>query len=251
MNFDLEGRVAIVTGAGQGNGAAIARGLARFGARVVVADIDAEKAAATARDISASGASAWPLALDVRDAAACRDAAHRVDEIAGPASIVVNNAGIRPYHAFDADDRDRLWRDAMDVNVEGVRNMSLAFLPALRATRGTIINITSTAASFASPRSIAYSTSKSAAQMLTRVLAVELAEHGIRVNAIAPGVIETAMTVRSRQDPVRREQLLARIPMKRFGQPEELVGPVVLLASPMASFMTGSVITVDGGFLTS
>lgn len=251
MDFRLDGKVAVVTGAARGNGAAIAAGLAQYGASVVVADLDAEGAQATAARLQAGGSRAWALALDVRDAGACARLARQTSELAGSVSILVNNAGVRPYHPFDSPERDRLWRQAMDVNVEAVRHLSLAFEEALAASRGTIINITSTAATFASPRSISYSTSKAAAQMLTRVLALELAPRGIRVNAIAPGVMETPMTAASREDPVRSAQLTQRIPLRRFGKPDELVGAAVFLASDMSSYMTGSVVTVDGGFLIS
>ncbi|MDM0090002.1 MULTISPECIES: glucose 1-dehydrogenase [unclassified Variovorax] len=251
MGFSLDGKVAVVTGAARGNGAAIAAGLAQYGASVVVVDVDEEGAHAMAARLQRDGHRAWAFGLDVRDSAACGRFAREAIALAGRVDVLVNNAGVRPYHAFDAPERDRLWRQAMDVNVEAVRHLSLAFEDALAASGGTIVNITSTAATFASPRSISYSTSKAAAQMLTRVLALELAPRGIRVNAIAPGVMETAMTAASRADPVRSPQLMQRIPLRRFGNPEELVGAAVFLASGMSSYMTGSVITVDGGFLVS
>ncbi len=245
----LQERIALVTGAARGNGAAIARGLARQGAVVVVTDLDAAGAHEVAREITQARGTAHAFGLDVADAARCAEVLQRVHAQVGDISILVNNAGVRPRHAFDSAQRDALWRQAMDVNVDGIRNMTLAGLPALQRTRGTVINITSIAASQASAGSVAYSTSKAAAQMLTKVMALELAGDGIRVNAIAPGVIETGMTEVSRQDPRRRERLMTRIPMNRFGQPEDLVGPVVFLASAMSGYVTGSVLAVDGGFL--
>lgn len=244
----LAHQLALVTGAARGNGAAMAHGLAAAGAEVIVTDLDGEGARAVADAIRAAGGRAHGLALDVSDARQCAEVAERATAF-GVLSILVNNAGVRPRHAFDSADRDAQWRHAMDVNVDGIRNLSLACAPALARTRGSIVNITSITASQASPGSIAYSTSKAAAQMLTKVLALELAPHGVRVNAIAPGVIETEMTARARVDPERSQRLLARIPMGRFGQPDELIGPVVFLASPMSSYMTGAVLPVDGGYL--
>ncbi|RYX93148.1 MAG: SDR family oxidoreductase [Comamonadaceae bacterium] len=244
-------RIALVTGAARGTGAAIAAGLAKQGAVVAVTDLDGGGAQSVADDINAAGGQARAWTLDVTDVAQCRDVVGDICASLGDLSILVNNAGVRPRHAFDGNDRDDLWRLAMDVNVDGIRHMMLAALPALRRTRGSVINITSITASRASAQSIAYSTSKAAAQMLTQVMALELAADGIRVNAVAPGVIETPMTAPSREDPERRARLLSRIPMNRFGQPGEVVGPVVFLASDMASYMTGCVLAVDGGYLAT
>lgn len=244
----FNGELALITGAGRGNGEAIAHGLARHGARVVVSDIDLDAAERVAESIRGAGGNADALALDVCDHEACRAASDAVQKL-GRLTVLVNNAGVRPRHAFDSPERDAAWRQAMGVNLEGIRNLTLACLPALRANRGRVVNITSIAAHQASPGSIAYSTSKAAAQMLTKVLALELASMGVRVNAVAPGVIETEMTRQSREDPWRSERLMARIPMARYGQPDDLVGPVAFLASDLSAYVTGAVLAVDGGYL--
>ena len=245
----LAGRIALVTGAGQGNGAAIAAGLAAEGAEVVVTDRDPATAARTAATIAAEGgtARAWPL--DVTDAAACNALAATVAREIGDVGVLVNNAGICPRHRIDDPAARLLWQAALDVNLNGTLNVTLAFLPALRRSRGSIINIASIAAFVATATSIGYGTSKAAVRMLTQNLAQELAPDGVRVNAIAPGTFATAMTEATRQDPARAARFLARIPLGRFGEPAEMVGPVVFLASSMSSYVTGTTLVVDGGYL--
>lgn len=245
----LHDKTALVTGAATGNGAAIAAGLAAQGARVVLTDIDAEGVEARRDELIAKGFDCHAFVLDVADADQNHTVQKLVQDRIGNIDILVNNAGIRPRHAFDSTERDSLWRKAMDVNLDGVRLTTLTWLDSLKTTKGSVINITSIAAFNASPHSMAYSTSKAAAQMLSKVLAYELAADGIRVNVIAPGVIETEMTRPSREDPLRRERLLARIPMARFGRPDELVGAVVFLASDLSTYVTGCTIAVDGGYL--
>lgn len=245
----LKGRIALVTGAAQGNGEAIAKGLAAQGARVVATDLDGAGAERAAAAIRAAGGEAWGFAHDITDADASVALAAEVARVAGQVSVLVNNAGVCPRHSIDSPELRRAWNMALDVNLHGTLNVTLAFLPAIRATRGTIVNIASIASFVSTATSIGYSTSKAALKMLTQNLAQELAKDGVRVNAIAPGTIATAMTTATREDPARREKFLARIPMGRFGEPEELVGPVVFLASEMSSYVTGSTLVVDGGYL--
>jgi len=245
----LEGQIALITGAGQGNGAAISRGLAAEGARVVVTDLDPETAAHTAMEISQAGGAAHAWELDVTDANACGVLAETVSQKVGDVTVLVNNAGICPRHPIDDPTARRLWNAALDVNLHGTLNVTLAFLPALRRTRGSIINIASIAAFVATATSVGYGTSKAAVKMLTQNLAQELAKDGIRVNAIAPGTFATRMTEATRLDAARSARFLARIPMGRYGKPEEMVGPVVFLASAMSSYVTGTTLVVDGGYL--
>lgn len=245
----LEGRLALVTGAGQGNGAAIARGLARHGAVVVVTDVDAEAAGRSAGEIRSEGGRARTAAFDVADAAASRRLAAELAAEGETVSILVNNAGICPRHPIDSPDLERSWNAALDVNLTGALNVTVAFLPALRETRGTVVNIASIASFVSTATSVSYPVSKAGLRALTQSLAHELAPEGIRVNAIAPGTFATAMTEATRLDPERSTRFLARIPMGRYGDPEELVGPVVFLASSMSSYVTGTTLVVDGGYL--
>ena len=173
---------------------------------------------------------------------------HRPTRI-GQVAIVINNAGICPRHSIDDPDTRRLWNIALDVNLHGTLNVTLAFLGALRATQGSVINIGSIASFVSTATSIGYGTSKAAVKMLTQNLAQELAKDGVRVNAIAPGTFATPMTEATRFDAERSAKFTARIPMGRYGEPEELVGPVVFLASSMSSYVTGTTLVVDGGYL--
>jgi NAD(P)-dependent dehydrogenase (short-subunit alcohol dehydrogenase family) len=196
----LAERIALVTGAAQGNGAAIAAGLAAAGARVVATDIDVTGAERTAAFIRQAGGEAWAFALDVTYRGACAAVATEVGRAAGQVSVLVNNAGVCPRHTIDGPDLHRAWNLALDVNLHGTLNVTLAFLPALRATKGTIINIGSIPSFVSTATSIGYSTSEAAVRMLTQILAQELAKDEVRVNAIAPGTFATAMTEATRLD---------------------------------------------------
>ncbi|MFG0230688.1 SDR family NAD(P)-dependent oxidoreductase [Achromobacter sp. 413638] len=245
----LQGKLALVTGAGQGNGRALALGLAAAGARVMAADLRADSARDTADAIIAAGGQAWSLALDVTDAQACAAAAADVQRHAGPIDVLVNNAGILIREGLDSPRAAENWRRVLDVNLNGSFNMIHAFLGALRATRGVIINVGSIASFAGVGAALGYSPSKGGVKMLTQSLARDLAADGIRVNAIAPGVIETPMTASTREDPAKLASFMQRIPLGRVGQPDDLVGPVVFLASSMARYVTGVSLPVDGGFL--
>jgi NAD(P)-dependent dehydrogenase (short-subunit alcohol dehydrogenase family) len=245
----LTGRLALVTGAGRGNGAAIARGLAEAGAKVIVTDIEVDAAHALAESIVKAGGEARGHALDVTDHEGCAKLAEDIALLVGPIRILVNNAGIYLRgNMLAADGRER-WARTMAVNVDGAFNVTMAFADQLRRTHGTVVNVASVTSFTAPAGSGVYPVSKGAIAQFTRALAAELAPDGVRVNAIAPGIIATAMTETTRADPQRLEAFLNHVPMKRVGQPEELIGPVVFLCSDAASYVTGAVLAVDGGFL--
>lgn len=245
----LEGRLALVTGAGQGNGRAIALGLARAGAAVVATDVNPETVARTAADIEAAGGRAWAYKLDVSCTAECDALAKHVAGEAGRVDLLVNNAGILIREGLDHPDVVANFKRTLEVNVEGTFNVIHAWLADLRATRGTIVNVASIAAFAGHQGMVGYSPSKGAIKMLTQTLAGELAPQGIRVNAIAPGVIATAMSATTRANPERLARFMQRTPLDRVAEPEELVGPVVFLSSAMSSYITGVTLPVDGGFL--
>ena len=247
----LEGRLALVTGAAAGIGRAIARCYARAGARVVLTDLSEAACQATVSEIHAAGGQAWAFALDVTDVPACASLAERVGREIGPLDVLVNNAGILLREGIETPEAHRKIRQVFDVNVLGGFNVLHAFLPALRRTRGCVINIASGAAVIAQAGCIGYSGSKGAVKMLTQSMAVDLARDGIRVNAIAPGVIDTAMTEATRGDPARLQGFLQRTPLGRVGQPEEIAEPALFLASTMASYITGVTLPVDGGVLAA
>ncbi|MBV8839981.1 MAG: SDR family oxidoreductase [Alphaproteobacteria bacterium] len=251
----LQNHIAAVTGAASGIGQAIARGFAREGARVIVLDLNDDGAAATAKEINAAGGAAQHFALDVTDREACRAVAGKVARAVGPVSVLVNNAGINRRNAFTAD-RDAVlkdWQDIMAINLNGVFNVTLAFLDQLRGAKGRIVNIASIQ-SFVhvrTPNSPAYTTSKHGVLGFTRALAAELGKDGVRVNAIGPGLIETPLNAQVRaNNPELIKIFLDHTPLGRAGKPEDIVGPALFLASDLSAYVTGSIVMADGGYRT-
>lgn len=246
----LEGRTAIVTGAGSGIGRNLAVGLAAAGARIVAADIDAVKAEDTSREIAAAGGASLAAPIDVAVPGAAGALARRLADEGWTIDILVNNAGIFPPSKPGDEGFLDAWRRTIDVNLTGYAVMAEAFLPQLRAARGTIVNIGSVHCWTAPPFGVHYSAAKAGVLNFTKSLAGALAPDGIRVNGIAPGIIATPMTAATRSDPEKLTKYLEGVPMGRVGEPEELVGPLLFLVSDAASYVTGAMLPVDGGYLT-
>jgi len=249
----LKDQLAVVTGAASGIGQAIAAGFAREGARVVLLDINENGAAETARQIRDAGGVASSFALDVTSREDCNAVAKKIGTELGQVSILVNNAGINRRNAFtaEADAVIKDWQDIIAINLNGVFNVTHAFLEPLRASRGSIVNIGSIQ-SFVhvrTPNSPAYTTSKHGVLGFTRALAAELGKDGVRVNAIGPGLIETPLNANVRAtNPQLVQIFLDHTPLGRAGQPEDIVGPAIFLASDLSSYVTGSIVMADGGY---
>lgn len=251
----LQNQIAAVTGGGSGIGQAIAIGYAREGASLAVLDINVEAARGTAKTITEAGGKAVALALDVTDAAACRTVAAEVSAKVGPVAVLVNNAGIARRAAFtgDPDAVVKDWQDVMTINLNGVFNVTHAFLAQLRATKGRIVNLGSVQSfvHLRTPTSPAYTASKHGVLGFTKALAAELGKDGVRVNAIGPGFIETPLNSASRaNNPVLVQTFLDHTPLGRTGKPEDIVGPAIFLASDLSQFVTGTILMADGGYRT-
>jgi len=241
----LQGRLALITGAGSGIGEGIAKAMAAAGARVVLVDVIAANATRAAAAIA--GATAQPC--DVTDRAACDALAARIRKEIGAISILVNNAGIIRRGTVDAPNTRADWDATLAVNLDGPYNMTTAFLDQLKETQGSIINIGSIQSFVALPNSAAYTTSKGGVRALTKALAIELSPVGVRVNAIGPGLIATPLNAAARENAEYMRNFQHRIPLGRLGTPDDIAGPAVFLASDLARYVTGVTLPVDGGFL--
>ncbi len=253
-SFKLTDQVAVVTGGARALGRQHALALAEAGARVAVCDLLVEDGESTRADLEALGRPAYFGQADVADTGQIDAFLADVERVLGPIDILVNNAA-RPSEgvALETVDDD-LWREIVDVNLSGAFYVGkrVAQRMIARGRGGVIINIASINASVISnilPRhNVTYCVAKSGIAQLTRGMAAEWADYGIRVNALAPGYILTPQTAVSARSSEIRERIIASTPMKRYGNLDELKGAIVFLASSASSFMTGSVLYVDGGF---
>jgi NAD(P)-dependent dehydrogenase (short-subunit alcohol dehydrogenase family) len=246
--FDLTGKTAVVTGGNTGLGEAFAKALAEAGAGVALAARTRERSEAVAEGIQASGGNAIAVDLDVTDPARVDGMLESVTERLGPVDILVNNAGVC-YHRPAAEVPFEEWHDVFDVNVHGLWHCAqVVGRRMIQNGGGTIINIGSISAMIVNrPQwQPAYNASKAAVHQLTKSLAAEWAPYNVRVNALAPGYVKTAMS--PVDEPQFRRYWIEDAPMQRYATPEELGPSIVYLASDASSFMTGSILVVDGGY---
>ncbi|GFE61761.1 SDR family oxidoreductase [Geobacter sp. AOG2] len=249
MNIRLDNKRAIVTGGNSGIGEAIAVSLAEAGARVAINYVThAEVAQALVQRIQEQGGTAMPVEADVSDPEAVAEMFKNIDATWGGIDILVNNAGIDGGHAFGWEADSAAWRKVIEVNLlgtffcarEGLRRM-------ISQQSGVILNISSVHEEIAWSGYSAYTASKAAVSMLTKTLAQEAAPHGVRILAVAPGAIKTPINRSVWNDPGNYRDLLKKIPLNRIGDPEEVARMVVVLASDIASYVTGRTVFVDGG----
>ncbi|WP_121742289.1 SDR family NAD(P)-dependent oxidoreductase [Natronorubrum halophilum] len=248
--FSLEGDVAIVTGGGRGIGRAIAVGLANAGAAVVPSARSTDEIEAVTEEIEADGGDALAVSADVTDPDAVADAIDRADDAFGGVDIVVNNAGFNPDDALgrpedvSAESLDRV----LDVNLNGAYEVTRAAADLLHESGGgSVINVASVGGLVGLPRQHPYVASKHGLVGLTKSMALDWAPE-VRVNAVAPGYVSTALTESLEANERLRRSILDRTPLDRFADPDEIAGPVVFLASDAASYVTGTCLAVDGGW---
>lgn len=246
--FSLQGKVALVTGATRGLGRAMAEALLRAGATVVMSGSNAEKLSDTARQFKADGLAAVDYACDLSNAAAVADLAEFILTSQPQIDVLVNNAGVTFPHEL-ADYPDDFWQQTFRVNLEAPFQLARRLAPRMKERGGSIINVTSIGAELGFPNNPAYGATKGALKQLTKSLAFDLGLFGIRVNNLGPGYFHTDMASLSYSDPERRAARARRTLLGRWGEPDDLAGAVIFLASDASRYMTGQDLYIDGGWL--
>jgi len=248
VNFDLDGKVALITGASRGIGQAIAEAYAAAGAKVVLASRKQAPLEEVAAIIRGKGGEALPIAAHTGSDEAINGLVAQVAEAYGGIDIVVNNAATNPHFGPMLTATETQWDKIVDVNIKGYFRVVKACVPSMKARGGgKIINVASVAGLMPGPGMGVYSVSKAAVLMMTEVLAVELAADNIQVNAIAPGFIKTKFSAAIWSNPQINDVVMKSIPQGRMAEPEELTGIALFLASGASSYTTGATFVIDGG----
>ena len=247
--FRMDGKVALVTGASRGIGRAISRVLARAGARVVLVSRKEPLLARLKEEIEGQGGEAFYRVANVAEQEAMEEVYRWVGREFGCLHVLVNNAGVSPHYLPFHETAQRDWDKMLAVNLRGVLSSCYLAFPLLRKAEGaSVVNVSSIGGLIGLPRVAVYTATKGALTTFTKTLAVEWAPYGIRVNALCPGFIETDMTSGISGNEKLKGELLARIPLARFGKPEEVAYATLFMVSPGASYMTGHCLVVDGGW---
>jgi 3-oxoacyl-[acyl-carrier protein] reductase len=247
LERSIAGKVALVTGAASGMGRATAHLFADEGARVAAADVNEAGVRAVVAEIEAAGGEAAAYALDVADRVRVEAAVAEVAARFGGIDILVNDAGVARFASLASDEYLEAWRRTLAVNLEGALHVTRACLPHLRASgAGRIVNVASTEALGATAGGSPYTASKHGVLGLTRALAVELGAQGVTVNCVCPGPIHTGMTA-AIPDDAKQKFARRRVPLRRYGEPEEVAHGILALALPAASYVNGAVLVIDGG----
>lgn len=245
-----QSRTALVTGGGAGMGKATCMRLARDGRAVGVLDIDGTAAAAVAQAITAAGGSVMAVAADISERVELEAAVQQVRAALGPITILINNAAVENFSAFQ-DISDDIWDRLMAVNLKGTYQVTQVVLPDMVAAGwGRIVNLASQGAQAGAPNMVHYTASKGGVIAMTRSLAIELGPKGITVNSVAPGFIDTPMSrraINANQFPVPYERIVATYPISRIGQPEDVAAACAFFASDEASYITAQLLGVNGG----
>jgi L-rhamnose 1-dehydrogenase len=244
----LDGKVAIVTGAARGIGRAIARRFSQEGARVAIVDLREAEGQETERLIESTGGQAFFVRADVSDSAQVQAMVRAVLDSWGTIDILVNDAGICPFENF-LEMPETIWDQVLDVNLKGYFLVSQAVARAMieRRVKGRIIAISSISAEFGGSSQAHYCASKAGINLLVKSMAISLGPHGITVNAVLPGTVETDINRDALADPAVREYWAKRAPLGRVGQPEDIAGPALFFATDDSAWCTGALLVVDGG----
>jgi 3-oxoacyl-[acyl-carrier protein] reductase len=247
--FDLSGRIALVTGASQGLGRRFAMVLAEHGAAVGLAARQLDKLIELEREIAGNGGQVTSVALDVTDLASIESALASVEDVLGPVDLLINNAGVAVSKGV-LEQTEADWDKVIDVNLKGAFFVAQAVAKRMvERGGGNIVNVASVLALDVIGHLAPYAAAKGGLWQLTRTMALELARHNVRVNALAPGYIVTEINREFLETGAAGERIKKRIPQRRFGTPEDLDGALLLLASDASRYMTGSIIVLDGGLM--